>query len=154
MSKRKNTLNDLEEFLKLQASTLVPPLPVETVKPAKQPKTVEPPEADFIKPQPAEVAQLYKPEKAIELLEGMRRLALENKGEFYDHVIKTVEALPVGSKDVLLINTALYLKHGDNWKEGIESYWRERKKEVNLNDESFELEYSTFEFIRHFIENI
>jgi hypothetical protein len=30
------------------------------------------------------------------------------------------------AKDALLINTLLYLKHGDNWKAGIENYWKSK----------------------------
>jgi hypothetical protein len=124
MSKRKNTLNDLEEFLKLQASTLVPPQPVEQSKPVEaskeEPRIVQPVEQPAITP-------LVQPAKPIDVLEEMKRLATQNKNGFYDHIIKVAEAMPGGTNDVLLINTALYLKHGDNWKSGIEEYWRKRK---------------------------
>ena len=128
MSKRKNTLNDLEEFLKLQASTLVQPKPVETIKPAELFKPVETVKEEPI-PSPASLQQasiLFEPVKVINLLDEMEKLAIGNKDAFYDHIIKAAEAIP-GSNDVLLINTALYLKHGDNWKSGIEEYWRKRK---------------------------
>jgi hypothetical protein len=128
MSKRKNTLNDLEEFLKLQASTLVQPKPVETIKPAELRKPVETVKEEPI-PSPAalqEASILFEPAKAINLLDELEKLAIGNKDAFYDHIIKAAEAIP-GSNDVLLINTALYLKHGDNWKSGIEEYWRKRK---------------------------
>lgn len=126
MSKRKNTLNDLEEFLKLQASTLVPPQPVEQPKPVEAPKE-EPPivSAQAVEP-PASSSPVHPP-KPVDVLEEMKKLATQNRNGFYDHIIKVAETMPDGTNDVLLINTALYLKHGDNWKSGIEEYWRKRK---------------------------
>lgn len=133
MSKRKNTLNDLEEFLKLQASTLVQPQPVETTKPPEQPTAVEESirievtkEEPVVTPQSVQATTIFEPAKAISLLEELQKLASGNRDSFYDHIIKAAESIP-GSQDVLLINTALYLKHGDNWKSGIEEYWRRRK---------------------------
>jgi hypothetical protein len=141
MSKRKNTLNDLEEFLKLQASTLVAPQPVQTVSasPAvesqagdtvrgtvpkiedEQVRAVQPQEV--VAPQPIPVAQ----PKPLDLLTEMRKLATQNRNGFYDAIIQSAETMPNGKSDVLLINTALYLKHGENWKHGIEEYWRAKK---------------------------
>ena len=127
MSKRKNTLNDLEEFLKLQASTLVPPQPVEPSKSVVQPKTVEPEQEEEVRG-----PQVSQPVSAqvVDLLGEMKKMAVQNKAEFYDYIIKAAEAMPSGSNDVLLINTALYLKHGDNWKAGIEEYWTKRKSSL------------------------
>ena len=123
MSKRKNTLNDLEEFLKLQASTLVAPQPVETAKPVQQPRPKE-----TIKEEPIPVSQpitIIESTSAYNLLNELQKLAAGNKSAFYDHIIKAAES--TGPNDVLLINTALYLKHGENWKLGIEEYWKKRK---------------------------
>ena len=123
MSKRKNTLNDLEEFLKMQASTLVPPRPVEQSKsvevPSEEPRAIQHVEQSTPSVHPA---------RPIDLQEEMKKLAAQNRNGFYDHIIKAAEAIPDGANNVLLINTTLYLKHGDNWKSGIEEYWRERKK--------------------------
>ena len=126
MSKRKNTLNDLEEFLKLQASTLVPPKPVEGVKPVEEIKSVETKKEEVENTAPAPPLPLVSV-PVFDLLEEMKKLAQENKSDFYNHIIKAAESLPADSNDVLLINTALYLKHGDNWKSGIEEYWKKRK---------------------------
>jgi hypothetical protein len=126
MSKRKNTLNDLEEFLKLQASTLVPPQPIEQ-PPIVETKKAAPtpaPEVITVKEVPT-VAQLTQP---IDLLTEMKKLAAQSKSGFYDFIIQAAESMPNGTRDVLLINTALYLKHGDNWKQGIEDYWKKRKQ--------------------------
>jgi hypothetical protein len=128
MSKRKNTLNDLEEFLKLQASTLVPPQPVETSKPIPPPQPIESAkEGNVITPQPVQQTPSFEASKVFDLLEEMKKLASRNKNDFYDHVIKAVESMPNESNEILLINTALYLKHGDNWKAGIEEYGKRRK---------------------------
>jgi hypothetical protein len=127
MSKRKNTLNDLEEFLKLQASTLVPPQPVESSRPLEVPKEESRIAQPLEQPTIASPAHSAKP---MDLLEEMKKLAIQNKSNFYDHIIKAAEAMPDGANDVLLINTALYLKHGDNWKGGIEEYWRKRKSQL------------------------
>lgn len=127
MSKRKNTLNDLEEFLKLQASTLVPPQPVETAKPVEQPKPAETVKEEPIITQPiAQKQPSFERTQVIDLLAELKNLATGNKNAFYDHIIKAAEVMH-GSNDILLINTALYLKHGDNWKSGIEEYWKKRK---------------------------
>jgi hypothetical protein len=125
MSKRKNTLNDLEEFLKLQASTLAPPQPVE---PEQAP---EPPKPAFDAPDmlPKEVnAPPIQASQPINLLAEMKKLAGQNKNGFYDSIVETIESMPNRTaNDLLLINTALYLKHGDNWKQGMEEYWRAKK---------------------------
>ncbi len=124
MSKR-NTLNDLEEFLKLQASTLVQPQLVEPPRTTVQPNLEGIPET--IKPK-----EVYTPPgtgaiQPVDLLNEMKKMVAQNKSAFYDFIIRTAESIPYNTKDVLLINTALYLKHGENWKEGIEEYWKKRK---------------------------
>jgi len=122
MSKRKNTLNDLEEFLKLQASTLVPPQPVEPA--ITKEETIAEPVS-----KPVEIA--HPPEYAhqpLDLIAELKKTAGRSKAGFYDFIVRAVESLPDNNpNDILLINTALYLKHGDNWKQGIEEYWRKRK---------------------------
>ena len=123
MSKRKNTLNDLEEFLKLQATILVAPQPVEVA-----PEKVVAPSAPVEEIQREEIyrAPVATPAQPIDLLTEMKKMAGRNKTAFYDFIIQTAESLPNSANDILLINTALYLKHGANWKEGIEEYWRGR----------------------------
>ena len=125
MSKRKNTLNDLEEFLKLQASTLVPPQPVEQPPVAETRKSAPTPAPEVV--QVKETPAVSQPTQPIDLLAEMKKLAAQSKSGFYDFIIQTAESMPNGTNDVLLINTALYLKHGDNWKQGIEEYWKKRK---------------------------
>ena len=132
MSKKKNTLKDLDEFLKQQAATLVSPPSLrekieETAPPApaikEQPKT----EAPVSAPQtsaPEEVS-------SASILEDLKTLS-EKEGVFfrqklYDLIIQTLEtqkkSLP---EDKMLINTALYLKSGSLWKEAIRAYWKKQ----------------------------
>jgi hypothetical protein len=130
MSKRKNTLNDLEEFLKLQASTLAAPKPVDV------PREVEPVVTKLVEEtRPVEVVErvvekivekiVPVPAQALDLREELQKIATRDKAEFYNLLLNTFSTVPQ-AKDVLLINTLLYLKHGDNWKAGIENYWRSK----------------------------
>ena len=116
MSKKKNTLKDLDEFLKQQAATLVSPTQLSD--------TIIPAQPENQKDAPEEVS-------AVSILNDLRTLA-ETEGisfrkKFYDFIIQSVEAqqnsLP---EDKMLINTALYLKSGNKWKEVIRQYWKNR----------------------------
>jgi hypothetical protein len=129
MSKRKNTLNDLEEFLKLQASTLAAPKPVDV------PREPEPVAASVEEKRPVEVVErvvekiiekiVPAPAQVVDLKEELQKIASRDKAEFYTLLLNTFNTVPQ-AKDALLINTLLYLKHGDNWKAGIENYWRSK----------------------------
>ncbi len=121
MSKKKNTLNDLEEFLKMQASSLVTP-PALTEKVKEAPATPVPaPTASA--PIPSPIPQSLSHDA--EVIEAMRHVASADKKKFYDLLIRITENLPNRTKeDVLLINTALYLKGGSNWKETVSDYWK------------------------------
>ena len=130
MSKRKNTLNDLQEFLKLQASTLVSPQAVEAFpSPSSswhtvtkdQPDSTKSSQTEFVEPKEQIKAVV---ERTFDIHHELKSLAEKDRGAFYEAIIKATESLPGGTKDVLLINTALYLKHGDNWKWEIEEYWK------------------------------
>jgi hypothetical protein len=131
MSKRKNTLNDLEEFLKIQASTLAAPKPVDV------PRESEPVMAQAVEEKrPVEVVErvvekiiekiVPAPAQAVDLKEELQKIAARDKAEFYNLLLNTFNTVPQ-AKDALLINTLLYLKHGDNWKTGIEQYWSKFK---------------------------
>lgn len=121
MSKKKNTLKDLDEFLKQQAASLVPPEPV--VLP-------ESPAIAPIAPQPetpTPVATAEVSESAV--LSGLLELAKKNPTTFrktlYETIVKTLEGLPTHTpEDKMLINTALYLKSGEQWKDVIREYWK------------------------------
>lgn len=132
MSKRKNTLNDLEEFLKLQASTLAAPKPVDVPRGAESVISAQPLEEK----RPVEVVErvvekivekiVPAPAQPVDLKEELQKIATRDKTEFYNLLLNTFNTVPQ-AKDALLINTLLYLKHGDNWKTGIEQYWSKFK---------------------------
>lgn len=123
MSKKKNTLNDLEEFLRLQASSLVTPASL-SEKVNDTPLKTESVQHPFPVSPMASATQELLSEK--ELIKAVHLLAA-NKKAFYQFITTVVETLPNKStEDVLLINTALYLKGGSNWKEVVRDYWKEK----------------------------
>lgn len=120
MSKKKNTLKDLDEFLKQQAAALV--------SPSKLSEKVE-----QLPPLPR--AQADKPTavaiSAAKIFADLKKLAQEEKTQFrdnlYDLIIQSIELLNQYSpEDRMLINTALYLKNPGHWKEAIRDYWKKR----------------------------
>jgi serine/threonine-protein kinase RIO1 len=118
MSKKKNTLQDLDDFLKQQAATLVTPGTLSDV--------VEP--TSDIKE--AEVLPISH-DAGKDIIKEFQISASKHDPTFrkklYDFIIESLEiqneSLP---EDKMLINTALYLKNGDDWKNAIRQYWRER----------------------------
>lgn len=133
MSRKKNTLKDLDEFLKQQAATLVNPTPlsekVGKEKPVKKEAGVRAEKASpEIQKTPAENVGDISSEK---LLKNLIALA-DQQGELFRHtlyelIIRVVESRGEYSpEDRMLINTALYLKSGDQWKDIIREYWRNK----------------------------
>ncbi len=126
MSKKKNTLKDLDEFLKQQAATLVSPVQLSEKIDAPEP----------IRQSPIAVAApIVKEEISTStLLRDLNTLAAKEgssyRKKFYDLIIQSLEnqnqSLP---EDKMLINTALYLKNGDNWKDAIRNYWKSNKRQ-------------------------
>ena len=117
MSKKKNTLQDLDDFLKQQAATLVTP---ETLSDTVETKQVI---------EKVEVHPKQDVEKS--LVDEFQIFPSKHDPTFrkklYDFIIESLEtqknSLP---EDKMLINTALYLKSGDDWKNAIRQYWREK----------------------------
>jgi hypothetical protein len=142
MSKKKNTLKDLDEFLKQQAATLVTPVKLsERVEPGPEQKKEE-----STPPTPSPLSQasekqieetvsdlktnaLVTPEKVLnDLQELAKREGPEFRNRLYDLIIKSIESQKqILAEDKMLINTALYLKSGDGWKEAIRDYWRKKR---------------------------
>jgi hypothetical protein len=117
MSKKKNTLKDLDEFLKQQAASLVPPEPV-VVSPATEPE----------KPEVFHSSSIVDISHE-SLLADLQALAKKEpqafRKEFYGMIVSVLESYPSSSaEDKMLINTALYLKSGDRWKDVIREYWK------------------------------
>lgn len=122
MSKKKNTLKDLDEFLKQQAATIVPPTPL-----ADKVETAQPEEK---KPAPRkEVAPVNVTlEKILEDLETLsQKEGTSFRKKVYDLILHAAESgqqsLP---EDKMLINTILYLNNGTRWKDAVREYWRKK----------------------------
>jgi len=118
MSKKKNTLKDLDEFLKQQAASLVSPEPV-----SMSPAEVIPPTDYTSKTDSPDAVTTDK------IFKDLRTLAQNDpesfRQKFYALIVQITEAQrPSLPEDKMLINTALYLKSGDQWKEAIREYWK------------------------------
>jgi hypothetical protein len=118
MSKKKNTLQDLDDFLKQQAATLVTPGTLsDNVEPIAE---IKEPEVQSI---PDESGKDVVKEFQIPLSKHDPTF----RKKLYDFIIESLEtqheSLP---EDKMLINTALYLKSGDDWKNAIREYWRKK----------------------------
>jgi hypothetical protein len=114
MSKKKNTLQDLDAFLKQQAATLVTPDALtSTVEMKSEPVTT--------------ITAAHADVKASEpsgYLGSKQDPAFRKK--LYDFIIDSLEGQKDSSpEDKMLINTALYLKGGSDWKNVIRQYWQE-----------------------------
>jgi aspartokinase len=100
---KKNPLNDLDQFLQQEASSIVAPSSL----------------SDKLKQVTlSEVSAA----PAISTEEQLLSIAQQNPTQFYDALISVGEKMEA-SKNTMLINTALYLKHGNNWKEAVKEYW-------------------------------
>lgn len=122
MSKKKNTLKDLDEFLKQQAATLVEPASLkDKIEPVAEPTQSAPIVHNTV--------VSSSPATADGIVQALQELSVREGAAFrkklYDIIIQSVEkqgaSLP---EDKMLINTALYLKGGDQWKEVIKEYWK------------------------------
>lgn len=119
MSKKKNTLKELDEFLKQQAAILVTPTPLGDA-------IQEPPIVHKTTARPTERPTEISTTKILEDLKALSdKEGASFRIKFYDLIIQSTEAqnksLP---EDKMLINTALYLKSGEKWKEAIREYWK------------------------------
>jgi hypothetical protein len=119
MSKKKNTLKDLDEFLKQQAATLVPPEKLSD-------KTETPREVKTEISQAAVAAEISSDKILSDLKQFAKTEGPGFQKKLYDLIIQSLEGhdnkLP---EDKMLINTALYLKSGSKWKEAIQNYWKD-----------------------------
>jgi hypothetical protein len=112
MSKNKNPLKDLDLFLKQQASSFVNPTPLSD---RIQEETSSDPEP---------VASSGTTQE--DLIQTLSNMMEKNPSALYDLIIKAAEQKSGGERTVL-INTALYLKNTNNWKEAIQEYWKNSK---------------------------
>ena len=121
MSKKKNTLKDLDDFLKQQAATLVAPTALsDTLKERVKESTQDTPSTGI--ETEVSVTSILQDIMALSEKEGN---AFRKK--FYDLIIQSLESQKNSTaEDKMLINTALYLRSPETWKESIRSYWRDR----------------------------
>ena len=126
MSKKKNTLKDLDEFLKQQAASLVQPTPLSEKVVETELKAVT---RSATKVSPDEVEE--ETISAETILRDLSELSAQEgpafRKKFYDLIVRSLEAQHTTTpEDKMLINTALYLKSGSAWKETIRAYWRDK----------------------------
>ncbi|HYG03417.1 MAG TPA: hypothetical protein VD927_13290 [Chryseosolibacter sp.] len=116
MSKKKNTLKDLDEFLKQQAASLVSP---EKLPSTQSPPTTEPSEPSIQPPHERSTIQQF-----VKLMQADDERLIS----ICDVVLGTYENLrDITPEEKMLVNTALYIKNPKSWKEVITAYWRNRK---------------------------
>jgi hypothetical protein len=131
MSKKKNTLKDLDEFLKQQAASLVSPEKLNIPKEEPKEEEVVPPvENVSVQSTPVEAERVIAEPTFHDALEQLKMLSrkndyLEFRKKMYDMLLSVMDAqhhqVP---EDKIFINTLLYLKHGQRWKDGIREYWQ------------------------------
>ncbi len=121
MSKKKNTLKDLDEFLKQQAATLVTPMQLSDTILETEPEKKDVPVFEEAAGE-VSVAKILNDLNTLAEKEGT-----SNRKKFYDLIIQYMEAQKNSMpEDKVLINTALYLKSGEKWKEAIQQYWKNK----------------------------
>lgn len=122
MSKKKNTLKDLDEFLKQQAATLVSP---ERINDSTSAEEIPAQPVNMKSESPANSVS------ANSIVADLHHLAkfkgASFKKEFYEIILQVLkEQNDFSPEDKMLINTVLYLKHGADWKEAIRDFWKSR----------------------------
>jgi hypothetical protein len=120
MSKKKNTLKDLDAFLKQQAATLVSPTRLQ--------KNSEHNESPVFQESP--VQNVAKDTQRIdEIVAIIKNMSGEPnfRSQLCDIILGSLsEVKTLKPEDKILINTALYLKHGERWKDAIRDFWSHR----------------------------
>lgn len=111
MAKKKNTLKDLDAFLKQEAKSFVQPDTVKKEAISETPQTAT---------QPAITASITLDDNAV-----IEFLASKTSAEdMYSIIQNAIEKSGrTSAENKMLINTLLYLKDKDNWKENIKTYW-------------------------------
>jgi hypothetical protein len=121
MSKKKNTLKDLDEFLKQQAASLVSPSRLNDKTEPEQP---------VLKESPVMQEVIKHNQSVDEIIASVKSLADQPnfRSELCDIIVASISCMrPLKAEDKILINTALYLKHGERWKDAIREFWKTYK---------------------------
>jgi hypothetical protein len=123
MSKKKNTLKDLDEFLKQQAATLVPPKPLSEKVEEPLPEESEEPVI-----QKTVATREVSLEKILEDLETLsQKEGTTFRKKIYDLILQAADSAQQSlPEDKMLINTVLYLSNGTRWKDAVREYWRKK----------------------------
>lgn len=109
MAKKKNTLKDLDAFLKQEAKSFVQP---DTVKKEEQASS---PVIEQSAPTPVSIDD----DLVIDFLASK-----ESTEDLYKIIQNAIEKSgKTSAENKMLINTLLYLKDKSNWKENIKAYW-------------------------------
>ena len=124
-SKRKNPLQNLDDFLKQEASTLVTPRRLEKPLP---PSLQHEEQQDSATPRQDAESSDGSPEQVLLLLQELAdKNGISIKEQLMALLRQVLESEGLdSSKDKLLMNTLLYLQDTDNWHEKIAKYWSER----------------------------
>lgn len=124
MSKKKNTLRDLDQFLKQQAAALVTPPRLNQAEDQSSSKEEELPPITSSDNDNVSMGKLLNDLQLLARKEGPNF-----RHQLYDLLIISVEAQNEYSpEDRMLINTALYLKSGERWQDVIREYWRNKNQ--------------------------
>jgi hypothetical protein len=121
MSKKKNTLKDLDEFLKQQAASLVSPSRLNDKTEPDQP---------VLKESPVMQDVVKHNQSVDDIIASIKSLADQPtfRSQLCDIIVGSVSSMrPLKAEDKILINTALYLKHGERWKDAIRDFWKTYK---------------------------
>ncbi len=111
MAKKKNTLKDLDAFLKQEAKSFVKPDKVKNEVQSEAPSK----SAEHSEPTPLTIDDNL----VIDFLAGK-----ESAEDLYKIIQKAIEKSgKTSAENKMLINTLLYLKDKNNWKENIKAYW-------------------------------
>jgi len=116
MSKKKNTLKDLDDFLKQQAASLVSPKKLPSTPPAQNQE---------VENTTGSAAQ--ETDTAAQFVNAM-----QNDDNRLSHICDAIlgsyeHVRDLAPEEKMLVNTALYIKNPKNWKDAITTYWRNHK---------------------------
>ena len=127
MSKRKNPLQNLDDFLKQEATSLVTPKKLSV--PKAVPQEVAPTTEIPAKPATARPSAPVSIELVSEMLQ---KLANKNNISVKQQLAELTKYILEengleSSKEKMLLNTILYIQHGDTWREKVAEYWEKTR---------------------------
>ncbi len=132
MSKKKNTLKDLDEFLKQQAATLVSPERLGGKAATPEPLPESPHEKNEETRPVSTESSTNKVVTRDSVVKDLKHLTVLNGSELTDEICEVIlssseQKIDFTPEEKMLINTALYIKHGSAWQEAIRAFWKGKK---------------------------